>query len=824
MNRTNYKLALPALLLLLITLAAKAQLVKSTDSLHNQISLYAKKMQHPILFIHFDKTIYTNNENVWFTGYLFNADYQKYKTLSLALIKDDERIVVMEDRFVIKNGLAFGNTFVPDSVGPGNYTFVATANRLKNGKPDVIFSQPITIKTEDPQSYNASLNPIDTSATAAQQKVLLLVNFSNPKEKPVSVPAWYYLGNTAHPILKDSVKIVNGQYVFYIPSKLLSKGNNRLHVQVKYKKEVKEISIVLPSPQQPANVRFYPEGGNLVNNIQSTVGWEVKSAEGKPLGVSAILYQDKKIIDTIETNSYGLGKFQLTPIAGSSYYVKLHAVNKKDTLYQLPVALTSGPTIAIANAVVNDTLTVNLKDEQHEKLYLIGHNYKQVFFTMPVNLSTTNKKIKFILKDVPKGLTQLTLTDSLGRPFAERIFFAHFNRRTPLLITPDKSEYTTRNKVTVKIRLDGKLDSGFVSVACVQENRTEVKKKNDIESYFYLKHDLEELPVRETYLGNTEADKQFLENVLLIKGWKRYTWVDLLKTEAADTICKFKDIVIKGNTTRFAMPLKKPVTLLNMSHPFNGVITDKIGNFTLNNNDILSEPNKKIALFIRNELPSDVPDFHQEYSIHVSNPYAEINKKLANQLDPLDYITPGQENTQYLQMEDNEHTIHLKEVKIEDKNDDALFFKQGAFLSHGANACGDYVCKNNILNCANHRMSLDNRPPEEGKIYMGSNGKPYKGCTTIPKSATENLITFKGIYTAQEFYPADYSKVNPAEPEYLSTLYWKYLVKVSSLKDTEFSFYTSDITGRYKIVVQGVTTHDVVYGEADFNITKKNKQ
>ncbi len=805
-------------------------LPKNIDGLNNKISLYSIKNQSPTLFIHFDKTIYTNNENVWFTAYLFGADYQKYKTLSVALIKDDGRAVVLEDKFVIGNGLVFGNTIIPDSVGPGNYTFMATTNRLKNGKPDVIFTQPITIKTADQQGYTASLNPVDTSLTAAEQKVMLQVSFANIKQSPLAVPVSYYVGNTAHPVLKDSVKTKAGQYIFTIPSKLLSQGNNILHVHVKYKKEEKDISMILPAAPQPVIVKFYPEGGNLVNNIQSNIGWEVKSAAGNLMGISAVLYEDKKVIDTIATNSYGLGKFQLKPKAGSSYYLKLYT-NKKDTLYQLPTALTSGPALSITNAIVNDTLTVNIKDEQHEKLYLIGHNYKQLFFAQPIMMTTTSKRIKFILKNMPKGLTQLTLTDSTGRPFAERTFFAHYNQRASLTITTDNDEYVTRTKVTAKVKLDGNIpDSGFVSVACVQENRIESKKRNDIESYFYLKHDLEDIPVRATYLGINEADKQFLENVLLIKGWRRYTWTDVLKTEPADTLRQFEELIFKGNVMQVVVrtpdshsstnvlpqskesPIKKQVSVINLNRPIDPFTTDNTGGFTLNDDGLVTMPNGKVTLRLNKVGEGN-------YQIHITDPYTGTNKILAQQLIPEDN-NGQQESTQYMQLADNEQALHLKEVNINEKKDDNAI--HGIPMGGGgmANECGDFVVGGQ-LNCweCNYPLSFRS-PPVIGHLYVDHSVggiTNYQGCIV---KLVGGMVQFKGIYAAQEFYPIDYSKTDPSAPMYISTLYWKHQLKVSSLRDTEFSFYTSDITGRFKIVVQGVTGNDVTYGEKAFNVVK----
>jgi hypothetical protein len=54
--------------LLLFTVAANAQQLKTNDSLNSKLSWYGLKNQSPKLFLHFDKYVYTNNEAVWFTA------------------------------------------------------------------------------------------------------------------------------------------------------------------------------------------------------------------------------------------------------------------------------------------------------------------------------------------------------------------------------------------------------------------------------------------------------------------------------------------------------------------------------------------------------------------------------------------------------------------------------------------------------------------------------------------------------------------------------------------------------------------------------------
>src|SRR5882757_3375126 len=150
----------------------------SLDSLTNKISLYGKKISSSILFAHFDKTVYINNENVWFTAYLLNYNKQTNNPsiLSVILINDHNKSHVLEQKFVMTGALAFGNVFIPDGIPPGDYSFILYTNVLINGKPNDVFMQPITIKATSKPSITTSLNLIDTAKLAVSgiKKVILI--------------------------------------------------------------------------------------------------------------------------------------------------------------------------------------------------------------------------------------------------------------------------------------------------------------------------------------------------------------------------------------------------------------------------------------------------------------------------------------------------------------------------------------------------------------------------------------------------------------------------------------------------------------------------
>jgi hypothetical protein len=778
------------------------------DSLINKIDRYGINHHTPEMFVHFDKTIYSNNENVWLTAYLLDSTgINKHTALIVNLIKDDSRTVVLEDKFVMSNGLAFGNLFIPDSVVAGNYTFVAYTNLMFKGNPYILFKQPVTIKTTNQASFTAQLSPIDTAITSAEMKVRLIANISAVELLP-NAEVNYYVGNPANHLISGKVKTdATGQYVFNVPSKILGPGSNKIYVTVKHKGEEKEVSMALPVASQLPVVNFYPEGGNLVNNLSGYVGWEAKTASGAPLQLNAILYKDNVIIDTIETNGYGMGKFLLLPKSGSKYEVKLNGRS-----YDLPAILTVGPAISTQQALANDTLNIILHDSKAEKLFLLVHNYRQLFSATPIVMSGNAKRVKILLNEVPKGINQLTVTDSLGRPFAQRTFFAHYNRKQSLQINAN-DEFGTRQKVNIKVKLNNKDTSAMalVSIAAVQENRIEIKKKNDIESYFYLNSQLGDLPVKENYLGNEETDRQFLENVLLIKGWARYKWTDVLKTDNSSST-KFDVPIFSGAVTNLAgKPLKKPISVILMKQEgLTPIQTDNTGNFMVDHSDMVTMQNKKISL-----MPSG-DDAQQLYQMKFADPYIKIKGEVPSIINYKDYSTVAEQSTASMEIAGNEKTIQLRQVTIKDKNDDSF---HGFLALNGANECGDYVCRYNNLNCPNHRTEFDNKAPVKGATY-NINGvrMSYLGCTVPQKNTL--AINIKGIYNTLEFYPSDYAELSPSQPEYISTVYWKHIEKVTAGKETNLSFYTSDITGRFKIIIQGITDNDVVYGEKTFNVTK----
>ncbi|HWD87634.1 MAG TPA: hypothetical protein VG367_05865 [Mucilaginibacter sp.] len=797
----------------------------SADSLAKKIEHYGLKNGPSTLFTCFDKNVYVANENVWFTSYLLNyADKRTKPTiLSVILVDDSCRSIRLEQKFGITDGMSFGHVLLPDSLPAGDYSFITYTNVLTNGKPRDIFIQPISIKEPPVHAFSVSLKIEESGIAAPADSEKVVLQMEDNKHHPIAgATAAWNIGDGPDQITGGTATTDQfGKYVFSIPRKQIIVGKNILNVSARYYSDVKNIKILLPLKAEKFSVKFFAEGGHLVDGIESLVGWEAKTAAGAPAKVTGVLYKGRQAIDTIETDKYGMGRFKLKPAVTETYSLRIIS-NAADTSYFLPHALASGSILSLKRGILEDSLQIKLMSKYAQKYFIVVHNFRKVFYAFPIEVNETGKIIEVNIKDLPKGLSTVTVLDSLQRPCAERIFFAHYAPRSMVSVSTDSTAYGTRQKVKIRLKLEtvdnDPATHGIVSIACIQSSRNELKKASDIASYIYLKNELEALPVKENYMGKSSADRDYLEKVLLIKGWRKYKWQDAAGKNTDTVLDKQTTIAIGGSVTFYGKPVKRPANLMVITDSATNVIkTDAKGNFLLEKDAILTNGRKKISLLL------DYPK-NTGYKIGMTNVFGKVNDSLMHNFSPFNYNSAEYVNNADTILPGFNRTVRLKEVKIVAKRDDiysAPKEQPSPIIHPKVNECGDWVCRYGILNCARHYGQPDNTLPVVGQLYydVGYSKVVYKGCKLIPPQL--EMASINGINYPKEFYGEDYSKFNPPEPEYQSTIYWKHACHIDAKKEVELSFYTSDLTGLFQVTVQGVSSNDLIYQKVEFNVKKK---
>ncbi|MBE5321092.1 hypothetical protein IM793_18140 [Pedobacter sp. MR2016-19] len=795
--------------IVLLLVKAKAQDVK-LDSVALNINRYGLKAAQSNLFVHFDKTIYTNNDQVWFSGYLLKnmTNLDQYHTLYLSLINNRDSSVVIQDKFLIEKGFAFGALTLPDSLPGGSYRFVANTNIKKNNQPDGKFVQPIIIRSTTVNPLTANVSIFKAYDEQSKNGIALLKILSSDNRFVENAEIKYHIGKDKQTLLTGTAKSsVIGELMINFPADKITASNNQLNVSIKKGKDIRYIKFNLPVRNRSNyQVQFYPEGGYLVDRLNSKVGFEIKDLEGAAIKATGFLYENDRVIDTLQSNSTGLGSFSICPQPSKTYYVKLFGSEQEGNSYRLPAALKHGAVLTAGTAIAENDFRLQLAANNNQKVHVLVHNFADVFLHADLILAANKtQNIRFKLDSVPIGLNTVTILDSNYRPMAERIFFAHYDQLNQIELSTDKNEYSTRDQVNLKLNVTGKNKTpltALVSIACTQANRISVVNNQNIIDYFYLQQHLKPLPSRP--MGLKYVDQDYLNDVLLVKTWSRYKWPETEVINKKEVLSSFE---YHGEITRKNKPLDQPIELTIIAgENLNFLNTDSTGKFNLPfANLVIKEPKRPVWLGMTTAK-------YNLYKVRMDNPQDELKKYLIKQnLEQLNAKSG-------LFSEDNQSLTsitgtQLKEVTIKKKRDERIEFIKNSYV----NRCGDYVCMNNILNCPNHMADSGNKNPVKGEVYVNEIGLAimYHGCVEL--ESKPNVILLEGINLPKDFYVSDITNKN--EPINFSTVYWNYQMKIKG--DTSISFNTGDLTGPFKIIVQGVTDKGAVYGEKEIIVKSK---
>lgn len=138
MKKKEYRLSwFSSIALLLWVFFASAQTSTTvTDPLVEQLQSLPKNNVSDLVYLQTSKTIYETEEDLWFKGYVLDAQYfypsGRSKTLFVQLIEDKTDQVVWEKKYEIENGFVNGHLFLKNDLAEGIYTLAAYSKHSFN--------------------------------------------------------------------------------------------------------------------------------------------------------------------------------------------------------------------------------------------------------------------------------------------------------------------------------------------------------------------------------------------------------------------------------------------------------------------------------------------------------------------------------------------------------------------------------------------------------------------------------------------------------------------------------------------------------------------
>ncbi|PZR25800.1 MAG: hypothetical protein DI535_16625 [Citrobacter freundii] len=763
-------------------------------------SLYSSSQ----LYLHTDKTVYTGNENIWFTAYLLKAvdSLQKYNTLYVSLSHAITHEVVASSQFVMDGGIAAGELFVADSFPAGDYNLIAYTNMANREYRPGLFQQRVTLRFSGGDPFR-----VEFEAGKETDSIRFLARVTNKAMLNATGASFdYALYNDDKEVQKrHSVVSPFGEVPVTLPD---DPAFTRLEMQAVIQKEKQKFATRLPLAflEKQLIIRWYPESGDWINGIKTRTAFEITDRSGKPVSVKGNLLQDGKPVLSFQSSSSGIGVIEFAPVAGKTYTVSLNDAEKKLVSANFPEVKIKGATMQVKQAVVTDSLQVRIQSNTPgEKMYLLIHNYRQLFDLWELNLKNTAASLKIPTELVGSGIATLTLFNAAMQPLAERSFIAGYDSLPVVKIATDSSTYHKRSKVDLELNVHdakGQPLNASVSMATVLTRSVDTTRFKDVIPYRLFQDyiDMGVIPPVSMYgIG----DRDDLEMTLLIRCWTRY------KDPAPDSVIrsalKNKDLAITGKVKASGKRNRnKPVELTVLAGSgLKMVTTDSSGRFSLPADITALQSHEKLNLIVNEKNKEDFP-------VEVNHDADSVNKALA----ALNY--PEAKGVKAVMPWVDESLAEVKTLsavvvksKITSWTNDP-----GSYTSQ---TCSDYVCSYNILNCPNHRTGS---PAVEGETYSYQGRMVVYHCpgrNTGPPA--ELFVKLKGRYYSKDFYVADYATFNPPDPEKHSTVYWSQQIPVINGK-AQFSFYTNDLPGAFSIIVEGISDAGPVSGRHSFYVTE----
>lgn len=282
--------------------------------------------------------------------------------------------------------------------------------------------------------------------------------------------------------------------------------------------------------EKSVNVKFYPEGGNLVAGLPSHVAFEATNANGTPINVEGkIISATGAEVATFSVRHEGRGSFTYTPSSGDKAEVKY---GNRTFSFDLPQMKAQGIVMAVDNTTSQDSVYVTLHKSPELELPLVGAATisagKLSSFSM-LNTSQDNSLRFTIAKnELPSGVSRIVITNPAGEVLADRLIFAHTGDVANINIQSDKPIYEPYEAVKLDFNItdkDGKPIETSMSLA-VRDGDNCLESHTNIMTDLLLMSEIKGYVHRPTYYfeADDEAHRIALDELLMVQGWRRYDW------------------------------------------------------------------------------------------------------------------------------------------------------------------------------------------------------------------------------------------------------------------------------------------------------------
>ncbi len=197
-------------------------------------------------------------------------------------------------------------------------------------------------------------------------------------------------------------------------------------ISYRLKTESKSYSKSIVLDENEGSLNFFPEGGALVNDIKSAMGFKYLNYKGKGAEIEGVIVdQENNELSTFKSNHLGMGKMALLPEMGKGYFGVVQSKKGTTYKYPIPMAKPQGSVMRIISRMHMKLIVLDAKPAITDSIFVkLYHRGKDIYMQKAL-MKKGKFNYSFISSSLPNGLIGATLYDSKHKPIAERHFYNH---------------------------------------------------------------------------------------------------------------------------------------------------------------------------------------------------------------------------------------------------------------------------------------------------------------------------------------------------------------------------------------------------------------
>ncbi|WP_369808791.1 hypothetical protein [Parabacteroides sp. Marseille-P3160] len=353
-----------------------------------------------------------------------------------------------------------------------------------------------------------------------------------------------------------------------------------------------------PQKEKKVNLQFFPEGGNLVQGIESKVAFEATDAYGNPIEITgAIVNEAGEEITPLSVLHEGRGV--LTYLPGNEKQKAVVYYKDKKYKFDMPVALPQGFVLRVDNLSYADSIEIAACKNKHTPGDMLGmavlsRGRRQNFYVVDV---TGDEDVRFKIDktQLPPGVSQIVLFNSKGEILCDRLIFAGQNEFLEIKARTEKETYEPYELVDMEFSVTDKAKNPVQTTfsLSVKDGMNELEYGHNILTDLLLMSEIKGYVRNPSYYfeANDHTHRTALDLLLMVQGWRRYLWDQMRGKEAFEL--KYgpeQGIETQGQVVSFVKKVPKPNVDVSLALFKKGdektasyiesMVTDSLGRFS----------------------------------------------------------------------------------------------------------------------------------------------------------------------------------------------------------------------------------------------------